>query len=144
MTIYTIMGNNDHTEWVAKSFTCERTAIEFLHFCRSCAYRASSVTELRNYSPDPGLVKPHVLHGLRDNRIYYSIESNELVTDAFMELTLQPPNSKILSETVTAIVSDWNTIEPRFKLFGGTSGSLKYFTKVKPGTKLQITIKEFL
>ena len=73
-----------------------------------------------------------------------AINEIELVTDAFMELTLQPPNSKILSETVTAIVSDWNTIEPRFKLFGGTSGSLKYFTKVKPGTKLQITIKELI
>ena len=73
---------------------------------------------------------------------YWDITPIELTTDSFMELTLQPPNSKILSETVTAIVSDWNTIEPRFKLFGGTSGSLKYFTKVKPGTKLQITIKE--
>ena len=77
-----------------------------------------------------------------DHYVIYSVIELELVTDAFMELTLQPPNSKILSETVTAIVSDWNTIEPRFKLFGGTSGSLKYFTKVKPGTKLQITIKE--
>ena len=96
MTIYTIMGSTGRIEWIAKSFTCEQAAIEFLHFCRSCAYRANSITELRNYSPDPGLVKPHVLHNLRDNRIYYSIESNELVTDAFMELTLQPhkPKSK--------------------------------------------------
>lgn len=30
MTIYTIMGTNDHTEWVAKSFICEQTAKEFL------------------------------------------------------------------------------------------------------------------
>ena len=90
MTIYTIMGSTDRTEWISKSFTCERTAIEFLHFCRSCANRANSASELWNYSPDPGLVKPHVLHNLRDNRIYYTMESNELVTDAFMELTLQP------------------------------------------------------
>ena len=100
MTIYTIMGSTDRTEWVAKSFTCERTAIEFLHLCRSCAYRASSATELQNYSPDPGLVKPHVLHGLRDNRIYYSIESNELVTDAFMELTLQPHKPRPFKELI--------------------------------------------
>ena len=85
------------------------------------------------------------LEEINHNRMFKSyIKPIELITDQFMELTLQPPNSKILSETVTAIVSDWNTIEPRFKLFGGTSGSLKYFTKVKPGTKLQITIKELI
>ena len=90
MTIYTVMGSTGRIEWIAKSFTCEQVANNFLHFCRSCAYRANSASELRNYSPDPGLVKPHVLHSLRDYRIYYSMESNELVTDAFMELTLQP------------------------------------------------------
>ena len=89
MTIYTIMGSTGRIKWIAKSFTCEQAANNFLHFCRSCANRANSASELRNYSPDPGLVKLHVLHNLRDNRIYYSIESNELVTDAFMELTLQ-------------------------------------------------------
>ena len=89
MTIYTIMGSTDHTEWISKSFTCERTAIECLHFYRSCANRASSASELRAYSPDPGLVKPHVLHNLRGRKIYYTMEPNELVTDAFMELTLQ-------------------------------------------------------
>lgn len=96
MTIYTVMGSTDHTEWISKSFTCEQTAIEFLHFCRSCANRASSAYELQTYSPDPGLVKPHVLHNLRGGKIYYNMESNELVTDAFMELTLQPhkPKSK--------------------------------------------------
>ena len=94
MTIYTIMGSTDRTEWVAKSFTCERTAIEFLHLCRICAYRASSVTELQNYSPDPGLVKSHVLHGLSRGKIYYTIEPNELATDAFMELTLQSHKPK--------------------------------------------------
>ena len=73
MTIYTIMGSTGSIEWIAKSFTCEQAANNFLHFCRSCVNRASSVTELRNYSPDPGLVKPYVLHSLCDNRIYYSI-----------------------------------------------------------------------
>lgn len=94
MTIYTVMGSTDRTEWIAKSFTCERTAIEFLHFCRSCANRASSASELRSYSPDPGIVKPHVLHNLRGGRIYYNMEHNELVTDAFMELTLQQSKPK--------------------------------------------------
>ena len=98
MTIYTVIGSTGRIEWIAKSFTCERTAIEFLHLCRINAYRASSVAELQNYSPDPGLVKPHVLHGLRDYRIYYSMESNELVTDAFMELTLQPHKPRPFKE----------------------------------------------
>ena len=94
MTIYTVMGSNARIEWIAKSFIDEQAATNFLHLCRSYANRASSYSELRAYSPDPGLVKPHVLHGLRDNRIYYSMESNELVTDAFMELTLQPHKPK--------------------------------------------------
>ena len=142
MTIYTVMGSTDHTEWISKSFTCEQAATNFLHFCGSCVNRASSYRELLDTSPDPTIQTESVKRNLISRRIHYTLHINELVTDAFMELTLQPPNSKILSETVTAIVSDWNTIEPRFKLFGGTSGSLKYFTKVKPGTKLQITIKE--
>ena len=94
MTIYTVIGSTDRTEWISKSFTCEQAAIEFLHFCRSCANRASSASELRAYSPDPGLVKPHVLHNLRRGSIYYNMEPNELVTDAFMELTLQQQKSK--------------------------------------------------
>lgn len=48
----------------------------------------------------------------------------------------------LLTETVVVTVSDSHTISPFFKLFGGTSGYLKYFSKVKPGTKLEITIKE--
>ena len=100
MTIYTVVGATNRTEWISKSFTCERTAIEFLHFCRSCANRASSASELQAYSPDPGLVKPHVLHNLRGGKIYYNMESNELVTDAFMELTLQQsqPRTKFNKE----------------------------------------------
>lgn len=100
MTIYTVMGSTDRTEWISKSFTCEQAAIEFLHFCRSCSNQASSASELRAYSPDPGLVKPHVLHNLRGGKIYYNMESNELVTDAFMELTLQQsqPRTKFNKE----------------------------------------------
>ena len=100
MTIYTVMGSTDRMEWIAKSFTCEQAADNFLHFCRSCAYRARSVSELRNYSPDPGLVKPHVLHNLRGGRIYYNMEPNELATDAFMELTLQPHKPKPFKELI--------------------------------------------
>ena len=94
MTIYTIIGSTDSTEWISKSFTCERTATEFLHLCRSYVNRANSPSELRAYSPDPGLVKPHVLHNLRGGRIYYTMEPNELATDAFMELTLQQSKPK--------------------------------------------------
>ena len=100
MTIYTVMGSTDRTEWISKSFTCERTATEFLHLCKHHAKYANSPSELRAYSPDPGLVKPHVLHSLRDNRIYYSMESNELVTDEFMELTLQPHKPKPFKELI--------------------------------------------
>ena len=100
MTIYTIMGLTDRIEWVSKSFTCEQTATNFLHLCRSCAYRARSASELRNYSPDPGLVKPDVLHSLRDNRIHYALHINELVTDEFMELTLQPHKPRPFKELI--------------------------------------------
>lgn len=48
----------------------------------------------------------------------------------------------LIEETVIVTTSEYNTIKPYFELFGGTGGYLKYFTKVKPGTKLQITIKE--
>ena len=51
------------------------------------------------------------------------------------------PETK-LKETVIVTTSKYHTISPYFKLFGGTAGYLKYFTKVKPGTKLEITIKE--
>ena len=40
------------------------------------------------------LVKPHVLHSLRDNRIHYTLHINELVTDAVMESVLQPHKPK--------------------------------------------------
>lgn len=100
MTIYTVIGSNNYTEWVSKSFTCEQTATKFLHLCKYHCKQASSASELRAYSPDPGLVKPHVLRNLDDNRIYYNMESNELVTDAFMELTLQQskPRTKFNKE----------------------------------------------
>ena len=100
MTIYTVMGSTDRTEWIAKSFTCERTATEFLHFCKYHSQQARSASELQAYSPDPGLIKPHVLHNLHGGKIYYNMESNELVTDAFMELTLQQsqPRTKFNKE----------------------------------------------
>ena len=88
------MGSTDRTEWVSKSFTCERTATEFLHLCKHHAKYANSPSALRAYSHDPGLVKPHVLHGLSRGNIYYTMEPNELVTDAFMELTLQQSKPK--------------------------------------------------
>ena len=94
MTIYTVMGSTGRIEWIAKSFTCEQAATNFLHFCRSCVNRVNSASELRNYSPDPGLVNPNVLHSLRDNRIHYTLHINELVTDAFMESVLQPHKPK--------------------------------------------------
>ena len=96
MTIYTIMGANGHTEWVAKSFTCERTATKFLHFCISCVNRATSLTYLLMASPDPTIQTESVKRNLTSRRIHYTLHINELVTDAFMELTLQPhkPKSK--------------------------------------------------
>lgn len=94
MTIYTIMGTNEHTEWVAKSFTCERTAINFLNDCIGIAGRADSLTELLMYSPDPTIHTESVKCKLSSNRINYTLHFNELVTDAFMELTLQPHKPK--------------------------------------------------
>ena len=90
MTIYTIMGTNGHTEWVAKSFTCEQAANNFLHFCISCVNRASSYRELLDTSPDPTIQTESVKRNLTSRRIHYTLHINELVTDAFMELTLQP------------------------------------------------------
>ena len=94
MTIYTVMGTNEHTEWIAKSFTCERTANNFLHFCRSCVNGASSYRELLDTSPDPTIQTEPVKRNLTSNRINYTLHINELVTDAFMELTLQQSKSK--------------------------------------------------
>lgn len=100
MTIYTVMGTNDRTEWIAKSFTCERTATNFLHFCRSCVNGARSYSELLDTSPDPTIQTESVKPKLLSNRIHYALHINELVTDAFMELTLQPhkPKSKFNKE----------------------------------------------
>ena len=102
MTIYTIMGTNRHTEWIAKSFTCEQAANNFLHFCRSCAYRASSYHELLNTSPDPTIQTESFKRNLTSRDINYTLHINELVTDAFMELTLQPhkPKSKFNKESL--------------------------------------------
>ena len=100
MTIYTIMGTNEHTEWVAKSFTCEQAATNFLHFCRSCVNGASSYRELLMTSPDPTIQTESVKRNLTSRRIHYTLHINELVTDAFMESVLQPhkPRNKFNKE----------------------------------------------
>ena len=90
MTIYTIMGSTGRIEWIAKSFTCQRQAEEFRHFCDSCARRINTLNELLIHSPDPKLHDNRIQYHLREGRrIHYEVFSNELVTDAFMELTLQ-------------------------------------------------------
>ena len=100
MTIYTVMGSTERTEWVSKSFTCQRQAEEFRHVCDNCAYTADSLSELLSYSPDPKLHDNAILYNLRARRIHYKVYSNELVTDAFMELTLQQsqPRTKFNKE----------------------------------------------
>ena len=103
MTIYTVMGSTDRTKWVSKSFTCQRQAEEFRHVCDNCAYTADSLSELLNYSPDPKLHDNAIKYNLRaGRRIHYQVYSNELVTDTFMELTLQPhkPKSKFNKESL--------------------------------------------
>ena len=95
MTIYTVMGSTDRTEWVSKSFTCQRQAEEFRHFCDNCARRINTLSELLIHSPDPKLHDNRIQYHLRaGRRIRYEVFSNELVTDAFMELTLQPHKPK--------------------------------------------------
>ncbi len=100
MTIYTVMGSTHRTEWIAKSFTCEQTATKFLHFCRSFVNGARSYSELLNTSPDPTIQTEPVKRNLTSRRINYTLHINELVTDAFMELTLQShkPKSKFNKE----------------------------------------------
>ena len=94
MTIYTIMGTNEHTEWIAKSFTCEEAANNFLHFCISCVNRANSYRELLDTFSDPTIQTESVKRNLISRHIHYTVHINELVTDAFMELTLQQSKPK--------------------------------------------------
>ena len=89
MTIYTIMGTNAHTEWIAKSFTCEQTAINFLNECIRITGISTSLTYLLMASPDPTIQTESVKLNLISRRINYTLHINELVTDALMELTLQ-------------------------------------------------------
>lgn len=100
MTIYTVMGSTDRIEWIAKSFTCKQTATEFLHFCKSCVNRASSLTDFLMFSPDPTIHTESVKRNLSSSRINYTLHVNELVTDAFMELTLQPHKPKPFKEFI--------------------------------------------
>lgn len=100
MTIYTVMGTNEHTEWIAKSFTCEQTAANFLNECIRTAGISTSVTYLLMASPDPTIQTESVKRNLMSRRIYYTLHINELVTDAFMELTLQPHKPKPFKELI--------------------------------------------
>ena len=94
MTIYTVMASNTRTEWIAKSFTCEQTANQFLHDCIRAARTANSLADLLMFSPDPTIHIDYIKHKLSSNRISYTLQVNELVTDEFIELTLQPDKPK--------------------------------------------------
>ena len=100
MTIYTVMASADRIEWVSKSFTCEQTATNFLNDCIGAARTANSIYDLLEFSPDPTIHTRLVKHNLTSRRINYTLHVNELVTDAFMELTLQPhkPRNKFNKE----------------------------------------------
>lgn len=96
MTIYTVVGSTGRIEWASKSFTCEEQAKEFMHLCDSCARRTNTVDELLRHSPDSKLQDKKIHHyHLRECRIHYEVHSNELITDAFMELTLQQHKPKL-------------------------------------------------
>lgn len=100
MTIYTIMGSNNRIEWIAKSFICEQTAIKFLHDCLRIVRTSNSLTDLLMFSPDPTIQINLVKRNLSSNRINYTLHVNELVTDAFMELTLQPHKPKPFKDSL--------------------------------------------
>ena len=89
MTIYTIMGSTDRTEWISKSFTCERTATEFCRECSNIARAARCLEDILMFSPDPTVHLNVIKRNLTSKHIHYTLHINELVTDAFMELTLQ-------------------------------------------------------
>ena len=89
MTIYTIMGSTGRIEWIAKSFTCEQAAINFLNDCIRITGISTSLTYLLMASPDPTIQTEPVKRNLTSRRIHYAVHINELVTEAFMELTLQ-------------------------------------------------------
>lgn len=100
MTIYTIMGSTDRTEWISKSFTCERTATEFCRECLNVTRAARFLEDILMFSPDPAIHLNVIKHDLGGRRIYYTVQSNELVTDAFMELTLQPHKPKPFKDSL--------------------------------------------
>lgn len=100
MTIYTVMGTNEHIEWVAKSFTCEQSATNFLNDCIRITGISTSLTYLLIASPDPTIQTESVKRNLISRRIHYTLHINELVTDAFMELTLQPRKPRPFKELI--------------------------------------------
>lgn len=94
MTIYTVMGSTDRMEWIAKSFTCEQTATNFLNDCIRITGISTSLTYLLMASPDPTIQTEPVKRNLTSRRIHYTLHINELVTYAFMELTLKQSKPK--------------------------------------------------
>lgn len=100
MTIYTVMASTTRAEWIAKSFTCEQTAAKFLQDCLRATKTANSLVDLLMFSPDPTIHTESVKRKLSSNRINYTLHVNELVTDAFMELTLQPHKPKPFKELI--------------------------------------------
>ena len=103
MTIYTIIGSTGRIEWIAKSFTCEQAATQFLSNCARIARRAdllSELSELLAFSPDPTIQTESVKRNLTLSHINYTLHINELVTDAFMELTLQPHKPRPFKELI--------------------------------------------
>ena len=100
MTIYTVMASTTRTEWIAKSFTCEQTATQFLNDCIRAARTANALTDLLMFSPDPTIHIDYIKCKLSSNRINYTLHINELVTDAFMELTLQPHKPKPFKDSL--------------------------------------------
>ena len=94
MTIYTVMGSTDRMEWIAKSFTCEQAATEFCRECLNIARAARCLEDILMFSPDPTVHLDVIKRNLTSRRIHYTLHVNELVTDAFMELTLQQSKPK--------------------------------------------------
>ena len=80
MTIYTVMGSTNRMEWIAKSFTCEQTATNFLNDCIRITGISTSLTYLLMASPDPTIQTEPVKRNLTSRRIHYTLHINELVT----------------------------------------------------------------
>lgn len=101
MTIYLLSEHHVHTKQNYKqAFTCERTATEFCRECLNIARAARCLEDILMFSPDPTVQTESVKRNLTSRRIYYTLHINELVTDAFMELALQPRKPKPFKELI--------------------------------------------